>query len=99
MKLLVTASVRHRNSFITQKTRVKLFAWGFERFGRSGLQTNGVLITHDHVRLFKRYNVRVSVSIDGPSSLNRARWAGSVGNTDRATRNTEDAIEMLCVAL
>src|SRR6516165_516843 len=46
----------------------ELFAFGFAQFGGSGLQTNGVLITSEHIELFKTYNVRVSVSIDGPNS-------------------------------
>jgi len=59
-----------------------LWAFGFERHGRNGVQTNAALITDRHVELFKRYAVHVGVSIDGPGELNDARWAG----TEAATR-------------
>src|SRR6185312_12286362 len=32
-----------------------LWAWGLERFGGSTVQTNGTLITDEHIRLFRRY--------------------------------------------
>jgi uncharacterized protein len=50
-----------------------LWAWGFERFGTNGIQTNGTLIDDDHIRLFKRYRVDVGISIDGPGELNDVR--------------------------
>lgn len=45
-----------------------LWAWGFARFGRNSLQTNGLLITDDHIRLFKRYRVHVGISLTAPAS-------------------------------
>src|SRR5687767_9821594 len=48
----------------------ELFRWGYETFGGSGLQTNGALITDEHIRLFKKYSVRVGISLDGPGELN-----------------------------
>src|SRR5215510_4821475 len=51
-----------------------LWAWGFERFGRNGVQTNGSLIRDAHIELFKRYKVHVGISIDGPGPLNDTRW-------------------------
>jgi uncharacterized protein len=74
----------------------ELWAWGYERFGRNMVQTNGTLIDDDHIALFTRYNVRVGISIDGPGPLNDARWQGTLGRTRAATRRTEAAIERLC---
>lgn len=34
------------------------------------IQTNGTLITDDWVEVFKTYNVRVGISLDGPQSVN-----------------------------
>ncbi|RYG89576.1 MAG: radical SAM protein [Alphaproteobacteria bacterium] len=73
-----------------------LLGWGFERFGENGIQTNGVLIEDAHIELFRRYRVRVGVSIDGPGGLNDARWAGSLERTRAATAASLRAIERLC---
>ncbi len=76
----------------------ELWAWGFERYGRNSLQTNGVLINDRHIDLFKRYNVHVGISIDGPGELNDVRWVGTLERTREATAKTERAIERLCAA-
>ena len=73
-----------------------LWAWGFEKFGRNGIQTNGTLINDTHVRLFKQYGVQVGISVDGPGELNDVRWVGSLGATRAATLRTHAAIERLC---
>src|SRR5262245_49633772 len=73
-----------------------LWAWGFERFGRNAVQTNGSLIRDGHIELFKRYKVQVGISIDGPGPLNDIRWAGTLDRTRDATARTEAAIERLC---
>jgi uncharacterized protein len=75
-----------------------LWAWGLERFGQNGVQTNGTLITDEHMRLFKTYKVQVGISIDGPGALNDVRWAGTFDKTRDATARTEAAIERLCRA-
>ena len=75
-----------------------LWAWGFERFGRNSVQTNGVLINDRHVEMFERYNVHVGISIDGPGELNDVRWAGTLERTREATEKSERAIERLCRA-
>jgi uncharacterized protein len=82
---------------LTRKADLEeLFRWGYERFGGSGLQTNGSLISDNHIRLFKRYNVRVGISLDGPGELNDVRWAGSEARTREATARSQRAIERLC---
>jgi uncharacterized protein len=82
---------------LTRKADLEeLFRWGYERFGGSGLQTNGSLITDHHLRLFKRYNVRVGISLDGPGELNDVRWAGSEARTRETTTRSQRALERLC---
>ncbi len=73
-----------------------LFAHGLARHGVNALQTNGTLIEAHHIEMFRRYRVRVGISLDGPGALNDARWAGSMGRTRRATARAEAAIERLC---
>lgn len=72
-----------------------ILKFGKEKWGGSGLQTNGTLITMEHLDLFRRYNVSVGISIDGPGELNDARWAGSLEKTRAATAATLRAIEWL----
>jgi uncharacterized protein len=73
-----------------------LWSWGWEKFRRNGIQTNGVLINENHIRMFKQYHVSVGISIDGPDELNDIRWAGSLEATRKATAKTESAIRRLC---
>lgn len=74
----------------------KLWRWGFERNGRNSIQTNGALITDEHVELFKLFNVQVGISMDGPGELNAARWAGSVERTRETTQHISEIIDKLC---
>ncbi len=74
----------------------ELWSWGFQKFGSNSLQTNGTLITDNHIRLFKQYNVRVGISIDGPDELNDVRWAGTLERTRQRTAQTIAAIDRLC---
>jgi uncharacterized protein len=74
----------------------RLLILGLDRHGGTGLQTNGTLVEPSDVDLFRKYNVRVGISIDGPGPLNDARWAGTLAATRRATARTEALIETLC---
>lgn len=74
----------------------ELWSWGFLRWGRNGIQTNGTLIKDHHIQMFKEYKVHVGISIDGPDDLNALRWAGSDKETAATTAATESAIERLC---
>jgi uncharacterized protein len=76
----------------------RLWAWGLETYGENGVQTNGVLLTDTHIRMFLQYRVAVGLSIDGPGELNDARWAGTLHRTREATEKSERAIERLCGA-
>jgi len=74
----------------------ELWSWGYVRWGKNSVQTNGVLVRDEHIRLFKKYKVHVGVSIDGPSELNALRSAGSAEKTRRATAKSEQTIQKLC---
>jgi uncharacterized protein len=74
----------------------QLMSFGYERHGGSSLQTNGTLVEEGHLDLFRKYQVRIGISIDGPGPLNDVRWAGSLSATRRATARTEALIERLC---
>jgi uncharacterized protein len=74
----------------------RLWAWGLARSGSNGIQTNGTLITDAHIDLFRRYNVSVGVSLDGPGELNDARWGGTAERTRELTGRVEAVIERLC---
>lgn len=73
----------------------EIFRWGMELYGKSSIQTNGTLIKPHHIKLFKKYNVSVGMSVDGPDELNDARRAGNELQTRRLTQNTLAAIDML----
>ncbi len=72
----------------------EVWKFGFEKFGRNGVQTNGTLITPEHIELFQKYRVDVGISVDGPGDLNSARTCGN--DTLAATNHTLEAIRTLC---
>jgi len=76
----------------------ELWTWGLERFGGNSVQTNGTLVTDEHIDRFVRYRVSVGISVDGPGRLNDARWAGSLDRTRAATERSLDAIDRLLAA-
>lgn len=76
----------------------EVFKFGYERFGKNGIQTNGTLITPAHIDLFKKYGVQVGISFDGWEELNEARILGSVEATLAATRKTAGNIDALIAA-
>lgn len=55
----------------------EMFEFGDTFNNHNGLQTNGLLITPEHVELFKKHKVHVGISIDGPGACNRARGSDS----------------------
>lgn len=76
----------------------EMFRWGLEKFGSNGIQTNGTLITQEHIRIFKQYKVGVGISVDGPDELNDSRWMGTLEKTREATATSMAAIQALCAA-
>ena len=73
-----------------------LWEWGMQKFGTNGIQTNGVLVSKEHIRLFKKYKVSVGISVDGPDELNNVRWQGTLESTRESTEKTHRSIELLC---
>jgi len=73
-----------------------LWAWGLEKYGKNGIQTNGTLINDNHVRMFKAYRVHVGISVDGPGELNDVRRSGTRSKTRADTARTLAAVERLC---
>jgi uncharacterized protein len=76
----------------------ELWRWGYEKYRRNGLQTNGTLINERHIELFQKYNVHVGISIDGPGDFNNARWSGNLDKTRKNTEMTMSAIRKLSAA-
>ncbi|GLV54048.1 hypothetical protein KDH_08970 [Dictyobacter sp. S3.2.2.5] len=74
----------------------ELLRWGMQEYGRSGIQTNGILLSPEHIRLFKKYNVHIGVSIDGPGELNDLRWHVDLDKTRHNTQIAQSNIERLC---
>ena len=47
----------------------------YDLYGRTGIQTNGVLLSDEHLAMFREFKTSVGVSIDGDTAaLNRGRW-------------------------
>lgn len=73
----------------------ELLKLAFETTKQSAIQSNGTLISDEHIELFTKYHTYVGLSIDGPGALNDARWIGSEEGTRKATKNTLIAVEKL----
>lgn len=72
-----------------------LLGWEYNRNGKTSVVTNGILMTEEHARLFKKYNTSIGVSIDGPGELNDIRWAGTLEATRKATAAAIQNIDRL----
>lgn len=72
----------------------ELWRFGLEKFGQNSIQTNGTLITEEHIKLFKKYNVSIGLSVDGPDELNDARVCGE--ETRSTTQKSLEALDQLC---
>ena len=51
----------------------RIFKASYEKYGGASIQTNGLLIFRDHIKLFQKYRIGVGVSIDGSQELNAFR--------------------------
>ena len=84
----------------------ELFKFGLEKFDNScqnnssvnTIQTNGVLITDEHIDLFKKYRVCIGVSMDGPDDLNDSRWSGTLEKTRETTKKSFENTKKLLAA-
>jgi uncharacterized protein len=74
----------------------RLWKYGYDRFGKNSIQTNGTLIDDDHIELMKKYNVNAGVSIDGWEDLNDLRVVrgreSSIEKTRESTKTIVDNI-------
>lgn len=72
----------------------EIFSWIHENYDGRGthIQTNGTLLTEEHIDLFETYNVSVGISMDGPEELNDSRIARS-GGEDVTRKMTEKTYE------
>jgi len=53
----------------------RIFIKIFDYWGRNSIQTNGLLMTDEHIDLFQQYNVHVGISLDGDTAeMDRGRW-------------------------
>lgn len=77
---------------VPKKDLERFWKRGFELYGSNGMQTNGILIDDDHIELFKKYNVGVGVSIDGPNELNSLRVVKGTKNVEERTLDATDTI-------
>lgn len=77
----------------TMDTLERLFEYGFKRFKQNGVQTNGTLITDEHIELFKKYNVFVGFSSDGWGELSDSRWIKDLATTRINTEKTQANIK------
>lgn len=73
----------------------ELWRWGFEQYGRNSVQTAATLVTDRHFELFRKYNVHVGISLEGPGELNDIRHAGSLERTREATDRAEGVLHQL----
>ncbi|MFB6199724.1 MAG: radical SAM protein [Candidatus Nanohaloarchaea archaeon] len=54
----------------------RIFKWVYENYDSGAhIQTNGTLIDDEVIEMFKKYDVDIGVSCDGPVELNRERLA------------------------
>jgi uncharacterized protein len=77
---------------IPKKDLERFWSRGYELHGSNGMQTNGTLIDDDHIALFKKYNVHVGISIDGPNELNSLRPVRGKVKNEQATLDATQTI-------
>lgn len=73
----------------------KILKYGYEKYNKTGIQTNGTLINKVHIKLFKKYNTHVGISVDGRGKMNDLRWAGTKEKTRKMTKKTLKNIDIL----
>lgn len=85
---------------VPREDRVKLWEFGYERYGKNGIMSNGTLITLQDIEDILKYNVGVGISIDGPNEMNdlRAVRTGGIDATRKATQKTMDNIRLMTKA-
>ncbi|WP_420399617.1 radical SAM protein [Flagellimonas sp.] len=75
----------------------ELFKFGYDKYGKNQILTNGSLCNDNHIELFKRYNVHVTVSVDGPEELNDVRWNRTLSKTRESTKKSTENLKKLLI--
>lgn len=65
---------------------------GYRLYKKNGIQTNGLLINDNHIRMFKEYNVHVGISIDGANELNSLRVIRGKEDDEKANLEATEKI-------
>ena len=66
----------------------------YDLYGRTGIQTNGILMTDEHLAMFREFKTSVGVSIDGDTAaLNRGRWNDGCLSVSRIQELTDLTLE------
>ncbi|MEM2370806.1 MAG: radical SAM protein [Candidatus Bathyarchaeia archaeon] len=82
---------------------LEYFFSAISRMGcRPSIQTNGVLITDEHIKLFRKYSVHIGVSVDGPPDIPTLRgekkeYVAKVNENLLELRQAGVSVGVLCV--
>lgn len=73
----------------------RVYEWIDENYDNDDsmhVQTNGTLISDEHIRIFEEYGVHCGISVDGPEELNDSRVGrgGDLDTTRKMTQNTHE---------
>lgn len=84
-------------ALLTPKKDLEIFfKASHAKYGGGIIQTNAALIDDEHIEIFKKYNVHVGVSLDGPGELNAMRVPAAKGqDVNEVTKKTIDNIYKL----
>lgn len=66
--------------------------------GHTSIQTSGFGITDWHIRMFKKYNTSIGLSVDGPPPCNILRGRGSIEERYKMSERLQHTIEKLVKA-
>lgn len=82
--------------FLPIKTLNKFMKMIYKEFGKTNIQTDGLMITAKHITLFKKYKTYVGISIDGDTGeLNRGRWDAEGITQEQADKNTQIVMKII----
>ena len=77
----------------------KILETVFELYGRTSIQTNGLLISDEHLAMFREFKTSLGVSIDGDTAeLNRGRWNDGRFSEDHIQQMTDRTLKNMELA-